>query len=68
MVSLTVTKALTGDDERTRSLASYRRHLQRVNKGAHAQPAGPAGPRDITIPETITVAELANRMARRAVD
>ncbi|MDE3115488.1 MAG: translation initiation factor IF-2, partial [Pseudomonadota bacterium] len=65
---LTVTKALTGDDERTRSLASYRRHLQRVNKGAHAQPAGPAGPRDITIPETITVAELANRMARRAVD
>ena len=32
------------------------------------QPAGPAGPRDITIPETITVSELANRMARRVVD
>ena len=49
-------------------VASYRRHLQRVNKGAPAQPAGPAGPREVTIPETITVAELANRMARRAVD
>jgi translation initiation factor IF-2 len=65
---LTVTRALSGDDERTRSVASYRRHLQRVNKGHQAQPAGPAGPREVTIPETITVAELANRMARRAVD
>jgi len=65
---LTVTRALSDDDERTRSVASYRRHLQRVNKGAQAQPAGPAGPREVTIPETITVTELANRMARRAVD
>jgi translation initiation factor IF-2 len=64
---LTVTKALSGDDERMRSVASYRRHLQRINKGAQ-QPAGPAGPREVTIPETITVAELANRMARRSVD
>ena len=40
--------------------ASTKRH--------QAQPAGPAGPRDITIPETITVSELANRMARRVVD
>ncbi len=66
---LTVTRALEGDDERTRSVAAYRRHLQRVNKAQHqAQPAGPAGPRDITLPETITVSELANRMARRVVD
>jgi translation initiation factor IF-2 len=65
---LTVTRALSDDDERTRSVASYRRHLQRVNKGVQAQPAGPAGPREVTIPETITVSELANRMARRAVD
>ena len=65
---LTVTKALSGDDERMRSVASYRRHLQRVNKGAQQQAAGPAGPREVTIPETITVSELANRMARRAVD
>jgi translation initiation factor IF-2 len=65
---LTVTRALEGDDERMRSVASYRRHLQRVNKGHQQQPAGPAGPRDITIPETIAVSELANRMARRVVD
>jgi translation initiation factor IF-2 len=65
---LTVTRALSGDDERTRSVAAYRRHLQRVNKTAQQTPAGPAGPREVTIPETITVAELANRMARRSVD
>jgi translation initiation factor IF-2 len=64
---LTVTRALSDDDERTRSVAAYKRHLQRVNKGQQ-QPAGPAGPREVTIPETITVAELANRMARRSVD
>ncbi|OJU12676.1 MAG: translation initiation factor IF-2 [Alphaproteobacteria bacterium 64-11] len=65
---LTVTRALEGDDERIRSVAAYRRHLQRVNKGHQSQQAGPAGPRDIVIPETITVSDLANRMARRAVD
>ncbi|HEX4634856.1 MAG TPA: translation initiation factor IF-2 [Rhizomicrobium sp.] len=65
---LTVTRALSDDDERVRSVASYRRHLQRVNKGHQQQPAGPAGPRDIIVPETITVSDLANRMARRTVD
>jgi translation initiation factor IF-2 len=65
---LTVTKALSDDDERTRSVASYRRHLQRVQRAGQQQVAGPAGPREVTIPETITVAELANRMARRSVD
>jgi translation initiation factor IF-2 len=65
---LTVTKALSDDDERTRSVAAYRRHLQRVNRGGQQQAPAPAGPRDITLPETITVSELANRMARRAVD
>ena len=65
---LTVTRALSGDDERTRSVASFRRHLQRVNRAGQQEAPPPAGPRDITIPETITVAELANRMARRSVD
>jgi translation initiation factor IF-2 len=64
---LTVTAALSDKDERMRSVASFRRHLQRV-KGAPQQPAGPAGPREVTVPETLTVAELANRMARRSVD
>src|ERR1700761_4300681 len=65
---LTVTRALSDDDERVRSVASYRRHLQRVNKSHQQVQAGPAGPRDIIVPETITVADLANRMARRTVD
>jgi translation initiation factor IF-2 len=66
---LTVTRALSDDGgERTRSVAAYKRHLQRMNKGQQQQAAGPAGPREVTIPETITVAELANRMARRSVD
>ena len=65
---LTVTRALSDDDERVRSVAAYRRHLQRVQRAGQQQPAAPAGPREVTIPETITVAELANRMARRAVD
>src|SRR5437868_2316397 len=65
---LTGTRALPDDNERGRSAASYKPHLQRVNKGHQRQPAAPAGPRDITLPETITVADLANRMARRTVD
>jgi translation initiation factor IF-2 len=65
---LTVTKALQADDERMRSVASFRRHLQRLNRAGQQAPAAPAGPREVTIPETISVAELANRMARRSVD
>jgi translation initiation factor IF-2 len=59
---------LQADDERMRSVASYRRHLQRLNRAGQQQAPAPAGPREVTIPETITVAELANRMARRGVD
>ncbi|MGH6888386.1 MAG: translation initiation factor IF-2 [Rhizomicrobium sp.] len=65
---LTVTKALQADDERMRSVAAYRRHLQRLNRGGQPIAAVPAGPREVVIPETIAVSELANRMARRAVD
>src|SRR5262249_37419020 len=63
---LTITRALSDDDERMRSVASFRRQLNR----AHRQQQAPAqaGPREVTIPETITVAELANPMARRGVD
>src|SRR5437763_1930817 len=62
-----VPAALADKAERMRSAAAFPRHLQRV-KGAPQPPAGPAGPREVTIPETLTVAELANRMARRSVD
>ena len=63
---LTITRALSGDEERMRSVASYRRQLNRAHRQAEAPQA--VGPREVVIPETITVAELANRMARRGVD
>jgi translation initiation factor IF-2 len=63
---LTITRALSGDEDRMRSVASFRRQLNRAHR---QQPtAQPAGPREVIVPETITVAELANRMARRGVE
>src|SRR5205085_5032512 len=56
------------DDERMRSVASFRRHIQRLNRAGQQQAPAPAGPGEVTIHETISVAERANRMARRAVD
>jgi len=64
---LTITRALSGEDERMRSVAAFRRQMARAH-GRAQEVAPPAGPRDITIPETITVGDLANRMARRVVD
>ncbi len=66
---LTVSRALTGeDDSRTRSLAALRRAREK-EKRAHQQ-AGPAVKqvRDVVVPESITVQELANRMAERGAD
>ncbi|MGQ0740685.1 MAG: translation initiation factor IF-2 [Alphaproteobacteria bacterium] len=63
---LTVTRALSGDDERVRSVAAFRRQISRAHRQQDQAPA--PGPREVTIPETITVGELANRMARRTVD
>jgi translation initiation factor IF-2 len=63
---LTIARALSDQDERMRSKASFERRIARAHR-QHEAPA-PAGPREVVIPETITVAELANRMARRGVD
>ncbi len=66
---LTVSRALTGeDDSRTRSLAALRRSREK-EKRAHQQ-SGPAAKqvRDVVVPEAITVQELANRMAERGAD
>ena len=64
---LTVASA-TGDsaEERTRSVASFRRRTQRL-KGHQAEQKEKIA-REITLPETITIQELANRMSERAVD
>jgi translation initiation factor IF-2 len=66
---LTVSRALTGeDDSRTRSLAALRRAREK-EKRAHQQ-AGPAVKqyRDVDVPEAITVQELAKRMGERGAD
>ena len=67
---LTVTKALNEEDgERMRSLASVRRHREREKLRAMQPQQEPTKiVRDVVVPETITVQELANRMAERGAD
>jgi translation initiation factor IF-2 len=66
---LTVTRALSGDDDnRARSLAALRRAREKEKR--HHQQSGPSAKqvRDVVVPDAITVQELANRMAERAAD
>ena len=64
---LTLSNALD-DTERARSLASIRRRRERERARTHETGPREKIIREVTIPETITVQELANRMAERAVD
>lgn len=65
---LTVSAATSGEDEeRTRSLAAFRRRVQRLKGHAADEPKEKIS-REVVVPETITIQELANRMAERAVD
>ena len=64
---LTLVTALSQDEERERSVAAFRRRVQRL-KGHQAGEPKEKLVRDVTIPESITIQELANRMAERAVD
>jgi translation initiation factor IF-2 len=64
---LTIANATAGEDERTRSVASFRRRQQRMSGHRHEE-AKEKIARDVIIPETITIQELANRMSERAVD
>jgi translation initiation factor IF-2 len=63
-----VAAAMDGEDERSRSMASVRRARERERRQAELMRLR-AGQervvRDVVIPETITVQELANRMAAR---
>ena len=67
---LTVNRALGGDyGARARSLAA----LKRAREKEHRRHSGPREPqakqvRDVQVPEAITVAELANRMAEKGAD
>src|SRR5215211_6403918 len=64
---LTVVTALSADEERERSVAAFRRRVQRL-KGQSTGEQKEKLAREVTIPEVITIQELANRMAERAVD
>ncbi len=64
---LTIANALD-DDERQRSLASVKRAREREKLARQQMGHGKRVLRDVTIPETITVQELAARMSMRAVD
>ncbi|MEM7569803.1 MAG: translation initiation factor IF-2 [Pseudomonadota bacterium] len=68
---LTVARALDDDDEeRTRSLAALKRaRAKQKSSGSQPSQRGKAkAPREITVPEAITVQELANRMAEKGAD
>lgn len=64
---LTVVTAFNADDVRERSIASFRRRTQRLKGHASNEPKEKLI-REVIIPEAITIQELANRMAERAVD
>jgi translation initiation factor IF-2 len=66
---LTIANALDDSEEKSRSLAAFRRRTERQKKQAQGfQMPTEKRSREITIPEFITIQELANRMAERAVD
>jgi translation initiation factor IF-2 len=65
---LTITNALD-DEQRERSLASLKRQRERLKKQALGVPEPRKKiVREVQLPEVITIQELANRMAERAVD
>jgi len=64
---LTVATATSAEEERTRSVASFRRRTQRL-KGGGMQDHKEKIAREIVLPEAITIQELAARMSERAVD
>lgn len=66
---LTIQNILEGDEERQRSLASVRRAREREKQRRMDGGTGrDKVAREVVIPEAITVADLANRMAERAID
>ncbi|MGB7256684.1 MAG: translation initiation factor IF-2, partial [Pseudolabrys sp.] len=64
---LTLVTALRADEVRERSVASFRRRTQRLKGQASSEPKEKLV-REVTIPEAISIQDLANRMSERAVD
>ncbi len=66
---LTLKDALSGDGGRQRSMAAMKRKQERARQKAMGQTQSREKVvRDVQLPETIVVQELANRMAERAAD
>ncbi|WHO40376.1 translation initiation factor IF-2 [Sphingobium sp. AP49] len=68
---LTVTKALADDDSaRARSLAALKRAREKERRAHYSGGSQPREKqsRDVVVPESITVQELANRMAEKGAD
>ncbi len=65
---LTISQALSEDGGRVRSVAAFRRRVEKVKRARTAQQAMPTQKivREVVIPDAITVGELANRMAERS--
>ncbi|MGL5138410.1 MAG: translation initiation factor IF-2, partial [Beijerinckiaceae bacterium] len=63
---LTLTNALQTEEERSRSVAAFRRRVQRMKGGQDEQKEKVY--REVILPETISIQELANRMTERGVD
>jgi translation initiation factor IF-2 len=64
---LTVVTAFSADEVRERSDAAFRRRERRRSGLRDAEPKEKIV-REVTIPETITIQDLANRMSERSVD
>jgi translation initiation factor IF-2 len=66
---LSLNDALAGDGRRTQSMAAMKRKQEKARQKALGQQSRPEKQvRDVRVPETIVVSELANRMAERAAD
>lgn len=64
---LTLNSALSDEDARARSLSSMRRRQEKFKRAMHNEPREKVM-REVILPETITIQELAQRMSERAVD
>ena len=65
---VTIVTALSGMDERTRSLAAYKRSKQKIKKNNNNSEPQQKIIREVNIPEHVTVKELAIKMAEKSGD
>ena len=64
---LTLITATSDEEARARSLSSMRRRQEKFKRALHQEPREKVL-REVVLPETITIQELASRMSERAVD